>query len=125
MSGTSPGMRILVVDDDHEVADILREVLEEEGHTVAVAYDGASAVELAETSKPAVAFLDFGLPDMDGVALAGRLRANPATAGIRLIALTGSEESARAAAAGFERFLLKPVSLDALLSALAPQPARR
>lgn len=117
-------MRILVVDDDLEVAAILREVLEEEGHTVSVAHDGESALTLALKTKPEVAFLDFGLPDMDGVALAGRLRANPATAGIRLIALTGSEESARAAAAGFERFLLKPVSLDALLSALEGRPAR-
>ncbi len=122
---TKPSVsRILVVDDDLEVADILREVLEEEGHQVFVAHDGASAVTLALTPRPEIAFLDFGLPDMDGVELAGRLRSDPATAGIRLIALTGSEESARASAAGFERFLLKPVSLEALLLALVPQSGR-
>lgn len=124
MSTTPRVLRILVVDDDVEVADVLREILEEEGHQVFVAHDGESAVALALKSLPEVALLDFGLPDMDGVALAGRLHANPATAGIRLIALTGSEESARAAAAGFERFLFKPVSLEALLSALEAPPAR-
>ena len=116
-------MRILVVDDDREVADVLKEILEDEGHTVTVAHDGETALKLAASAPPELAFLDFGLPGMDGVALAGRLRALPATAQTRLIALTGSDEAARAEEAGFERFLLKPISLEKLLSAVA-QPVR-
>lgn len=119
-----PPLRILVVDDDREVAEVLQEILEDEGHAVSVAHDGKTALALAAASVHDLALLDFGLPDMDGIALAGHLRASPATAGIRLIALTGSEETERAAAAGFERLLLKPISLGTLLSALGPQPAR-
>jgi CheY-like chemotaxis protein len=92
-----------------------------EGHAVESAADGATALELARAFHPEVAFLDIGLPVMDGYELAVRLRAMLGES-TRLIALTGygqQQDRARARAAGFERHLVKPVELDELLASVS------
>lgn len=81
------------------------------------AHDAPEALQVASDFRPAIAFLDIGLPVMDGYELAVRLRALPGLGGIRLIALTGyGQESDRQKTreAGFHQHLVKPVDLDAI-----------
>lgn len=111
------GLRILVVDDNEDGAEMLAMVLESRGHVTQVAHDAPSALRLAEHFAPQVAFLDIGLPVMDGYELAGRMRQIPGLERVRLIALTGyGQESDRrkSSAAGFDHHLVKPVDLEAL-----------
>jgi PAS domain S-box-containing protein len=121
--------RILVVDDNADAADSLVALLRLEGHEVMVAYDGPAALAAAERAAPAVAFLDLGMPKMDGYELARRFRESPALRSVKLVALTGwgqPEDRARAAAAGFDHHLVKPAEaaqLDALLARLSPDAA--
>jgi PAS domain S-box-containing protein len=112
-----PAMRVLVVDDNVDAADSLALLLRLQGHEVQVAYDGLAALAKAEASVPAVAFLDIGMPAMDGHELARAFRARPALAGVRLVALTGwgqPEDRQRTRAAGFDHHLVKPVDAEAL-----------
>jgi signal transduction histidine kinase len=116
-----PGGRILVVDDNRDAAEMLKEVLQRLGHTVAVAHDGPSALDIASTFRPGLALLDIGLPVMDGYELAQQLRGRVAASSIRLVALTGYGQEAdrqRSAEAGFERHLVKPIDLHHLRAVL-------
>ena len=114
-------LRVLIVDDNEDAAEMLAHTLGFLGHQAHVAYDGPQALEQAADLRPDVALLDIGLPGMDGYELAGRLKA--LFAGLRLIAVTGygqDADRARAAAAGFDHHLVKPVDLDRLIGLLAP-----
>ncbi|MEO8520569.1 MAG: ATP-binding protein [Acidobacteriota bacterium] len=109
--------RILVVDDNEDGAEMLAAVLAAQGHDTRVAHDGPEALRMAGHFKPEVAFLDIGLPVMDGYELAARLRDLPELGGIRLIAVTGygqESDRQRTRAAGFQHHLVKPVDLDAV-----------
>jgi signal transduction histidine kinase/CheY-like chemotaxis protein len=120
MAKLTRGMRVLVVDDNADAAAMLHAYLEELGHEPAVAHDSVAALELAGTFKPDIAVLDIGLPVMDGYELARRLRDRLGK--LRLIALTGYGQEAdrtRAAEAGFEQHLVKPVAIEALTNLLA------
>jgi CheY-like chemotaxis protein len=115
-------VRVLVVEDDDDVAETIAEVLESKGCDTRVAHDAATALTLAVEFLPAVAFVDIGLPVMDGYELATRLRALPALAGIRLVALTGygtASDRERARQAGFDDHVVKPVGIEALEAALS------
>ena len=117
-----PARRLLVVDDNEDARMLLADILTSLGHDVHTAGDGLEALELAKQIAPDVAILDLGLPGIDGYELARRLRADPATAEIRLIALSGSgQSSARetSRAVGFDRHLLKPVDVHGILGAIA------
>jgi signal transduction histidine kinase/CheY-like chemotaxis protein len=117
--------RILIIDDHRDSADALRLVLSGRGSEVAVAYDGPEGIRKAADFHPEVLICDLGLPGMDGLEIARRLRAEPVTRSIRLLALTGfgGEETAAAVqSAGFERHLTKPVDLDLLMRTLAGTP---
>ncbi len=88
-----------------------------QGHDTRVAHDAPAALQIIEGFPPDIAFLDIGLPVMDGYELAGRLMAVPHLRGIRLVAVTGyGQESDRrkSKAAGFHHHLVKPVDLDAV-----------
>jgi PAS domain S-box-containing protein len=109
--------RILVVDDEADVADSMAMLLKTCGHEVVTAYDGATAIEAARTHWPEVVLLDVGMPGMDGLEVARRLREVPELLGVRLIALTGWGQEAdrrRSHAAGFDAHLVKPVDLRTL-----------
>jgi PAS domain S-box-containing protein len=111
------GFRILVVDDNEDAADVLAELLSARGYWTQVAHDAPTALRIAEEFTPDIAFLDIGLPVMDGYELAARLREIEALSGMRLIAVTGyGQESDRqkTRAAGFHHHLVKPVDIDAL-----------
>lgn len=119
---TSGPMRVLVVDDNRDAADGLALLLGIAGHEARATYCGADALALARESRPDVILLDLGMPGMDGYQVARELRRDPATGGVTLVALTGwglDEDRARAAEAGFDRHVTKPVSFDALRQLLA------
>jgi len=114
-------VRILVVDDNDDAAEAIAALLELEGHTVRTAATAREALALVGDFRPDVAFLDIGLPDLNGYELAGAIRANPQSAKTRLIALTGygqAPDRELAATAGFDQHLVKPAELEALLAAL-------
>ncbi|MBI3946035.1 MAG: response regulator [Armatimonadetes bacterium] len=114
--------RILLVDDNADMAGMLAGLLELEGHAVRVALSGPAALELAAASPPDVVLLDIGLPGMDGYEVARRLRALDGVAHARLVALTGygkEQDRLRSREAGFDAHLTKPVDLDALRRAVA------
>jgi len=111
---------ILVVDDNQDAADLLAEVLREQGHEVRVAHDGPQALERVGQFRPEIAILDIGLPVMDGyeLAIALRDRIGPE---LRLLALTGygqERDRARSHEVGFARHFVKPVALSDLLDAI-------
>lgn len=110
-------LRILVVDDYGDVGAMLCELLRGRGHDTRMANDGETALQIAEHFKPDVAFLDIGLPVIDGYELARRLKALPGLAAVRLIAITGHGQPAdrqKAEAAGFSNHLIKPIDFDLL-----------
>jgi CheY-like chemotaxis protein len=123
------GTRVLVVDDNQDAADALTEALRMSGYEVRTAYDGPQAIQVAEAFRPAVAFLDLGLPGMDGYELATRLREAPDTQVVQLVALTGYGQPLhreRSRAAGFDEHLVKPVDvavIDQLLRRLGGESA--
>jgi PAS domain S-box-containing protein len=114
--------RILVIEDNADAADTLRQVLELDGHAVEVATDGLSGLARARVFEPDVVLSDLGLPgEMDGFAFARAVRADPALSGIPLVALSGyarAEDCRRAREAGFDEHLAKPLPLDALRTVL-------
>jgi CheY-like chemotaxis protein len=121
-------LKLLVVDDNMDAAMTLGMLLEACGHEVAVEYGSAPALARARVERPEACLLDIGLPEMDGIELARRLRAQPETAGAVLIAVTGygqEQDRQRALAAGFSYHLVKPVDMDELGEVLAEIAGRR
>jgi CheY-like chemotaxis protein len=109
--------RVLVVDDNSDAAESLGMLLEMENCKVSVAFDGTCALEVMDTFKPDIALLDIGMPGMDGYELARRIRATPRGRNVVLVALTGwgqADDKKRAAEAGFDEHLTKPVDPDLL-----------
>lgn len=119
--------KILVVDDNEDGAAMLSEALRAQGHETRVAHDAPAALRIAEEFHTDIAFLDIGLPVMDGYELAGRLRDLPGLRNIRLIALTGygqQSDRQKSQAAGFCHHLVKPVDFAAVEAVVAGQSAR-
>jgi CheY-like chemotaxis protein len=114
-------MRVLVVDDNVDAANLVDALLCARGHEVVTAYDGPSALAALDRFTPDVAVLDIGLPAMDGYELAARTRERLGDASPRLLALTGygaDGDRARSRAAGFDEHLVKPVNPAALRAAV-------
>jgi len=106
-------MRVLLVDDDREVADYVRRELEDESFDVTVAHDGASALHLAETSAFDMIVLDVMMPFMDGLQVTRRLRTqNISTPILLLTGLDAPEEIVNGLDAGADDYLAKPFSFD-------------
>jgi PAS domain S-box-containing protein len=129
-----PERHIVIVDDNADAAQSLADILRALGHRVDVAHEPRGALALAENDWPEVFILDIGLPDIDGYALARRLRAMadecaeeyPEKRAALYLALTGygqAHDKVLSKAAGFDRHFVKPVDLEALLAALAEAPA--
>lgn len=114
--------RIMVVDDNQDIAVSMALFLEMEGHAVRVAHSGTAALEIARTFEPEFALLDVGMPGMNGYELARQLRSLPLARRPTLIAVTGwgtESDKQKAADAGFDRHLTKPVDPDVLVSLIA------
>lgn len=121
------GVRVLVVDDNEDGAEMLAAALTRRGYVTQVANDAPSALRVAAEFAPAIAFLDIGLPVMDGYELAAHLRKLPGLADLQMIALTGygqDSDRQRTKAAGFLHHLVKPVAIEAVEAALAMAAAR-
>jgi len=115
------GVRVLIVDDNVDAAEMLGHWLVEAGHEVKVAHDAAAALQVVAGFAPHVALLDIGLPVLDGYELAPRLRRELNGRACRLIALSGygqEADRARSEQAGFDQHLVKPVQPQALLALL-------
>jgi CheY-like chemotaxis protein len=112
------GRRVLLVDDNADVTKLLGEALVMAGHEVRTVADGPSALLLVETFVPDIAFLDIGLPEMDGYELADRLRRIPRLEQTLLVAMTGYAQESdrrRALASGFGEHLPKPFHFQRVL----------
>jgi DNA-binding response OmpR family regulator len=110
-------MRVLLVDDDREVADYVRRELEEEPFNVVVAHDGATGLQLAESSAFDILVLDVMMPFMDGLQLTRNLRRqNVLTPILLLTGRDAPEEIVRGLEAGADDYLTKPFSFDVLLA---------
>jgi PAS domain S-box-containing protein len=119
----APGaLRVMVVDDNVDAAQMLAALLEVQGHAVCIEYDAKGALERARRERLEVLLLDIGLPDMDGYELARRLRSQPESAGATLVALTGygqSQDRKEAEQAGFDHYLVKPADMEQVNEVLA------
>jgi CheY-like chemotaxis protein len=113
--------RVVVVEDNHAVADSMTALIDLAGYDVRTAYTGPDGVKLAEEWPPDYVLCDLGLPGLDGYDVARELRRHPSTAQTHLIAITGygsDEARRRSREAGFERHLAKPVAPQEILSLL-------
>ena len=121
-------VRVLLIEDNTDAAETLRDVLELRGHEVHLAISGPEGIELARRVQPEVVLCDLGLPGMSGYEVAAALRSEPATASCRLIAISGYGQDSdlrRSVEAGFESHLTKPISIEQLnLILAAPAPPR-
>jgi CheY-like chemotaxis protein len=114
-------IRVLIVDDNKDAAASLARLLGALGKETRVAHDGSSALTAFAEFQPQVLFLDLGLPGMDGVETANRIRELPAGKNCVFIALTGwgeQEDRRRTTEAGFHAHLLKPLKVDQLEATL-------
>jgi signal transduction histidine kinase/ActR/RegA family two-component response regulator len=115
-AGASAVCRVLIAEDNADAAEMLRVMLELNGHEVYVAADGHEAIELAAVHSPQIAFIDIGMPGMDGLATAQLLRQRVGDA-MLLVALTGwgqDEDKRRSREAGFDHHLTKPPEPEVL-----------
>jgi PAS domain S-box-containing protein len=109
--------RVLVIDDNNDAANALRQLLENDGHQVKVAHDGASGLALAREYRPEYLLLDIGLPRLSGYDIAASVRGDPVLKDTTIVAITGYgqlHDRARTAAVGFDHHLTKPVEFSAL-----------
>ncbi|MBC7684539.1 MAG: response regulator [Bdellovibrionales bacterium] len=107
--------KVLVVDDNRDAADSLQALFEMENCNVATAYDGYEAVQAVESAMPEIIVMDLGMPSMDGYEAARRIRCQPGSKDVLMIALTGwgqSDARQRTIDAGFDHHLIKPVNFD-------------
>jgi len=118
-------LKVLVVDDNHDVADTCSMLIELSGHQVQSAYTGREAIDIAEAFRPQVILTDIGLPDIDGYEFAQRIRSRPWAKTVVLVAITGwgpGERPWQSEAAGFSHYLTKPIdprTIESLLASLA------
>ncbi|MBC5765990.1 response regulator [Ramlibacter albus] len=125
-----PGNTILVVEDNEKNRRLLRKVLEVTGYTVVEVETGEAGVQAAREHKPDLVLMDYQLPDIDGIEVFNRIRADASIPRMPIIAVTASampEDQKRMKDAGFDGFETKPISVTALLANVArflPPPAK-
>ena len=112
-------MRILVIDDDTKLTDLLQLVFESKGFGVTIANSGVQALESLETELPEAVLLDLMMPGMSGLEVCQRIRANPRTSNVPVVVLTaktGTKSKQELLKAGATDYLVKPVPLNDLVS---------
>jgi signal transduction histidine kinase len=113
--------RVLVVDDNSDLANTVAAMLRHFGHNVRIAYDGETAINIARAFEPQIVFLDLAIPDMDGFAILKQLKKERGSSAARFVALTGfggTSDFEKTKAAGFDAHLVKPPVVDELLAVL-------
>ncbi len=124
-------LRVLIVEDNVDAAQMLELAVSELGHATRVAHDGARAIAVATEFAPDVIFLDIGLPVMNGYDVARNLRSRPEFSNAHIVAVTGwgqEEDRRKAREAGFDSHFTKPLSpamLEDLLDTIARAPSRQ
>ena len=116
----------MLIDDQDDARDMLRELFEARNHVVYDASDGANGVQLITSHQPDVAFIDIGLPVMNGFEVAQQIRKRPELNGVFLVALSGygnHKDVESALAAGFDEHVTKPAELKTLEQILARRRA--
>jgi CheY-like chemotaxis protein/anti-sigma regulatory factor (Ser/Thr protein kinase) len=117
------GRRVLVVDDQRDVADMLASLLQTLGQEVLVAYDATTALSLAQQHRPEVAFLDVAMPGVNGSDLTHLLREEFGPGELLLVAVTGhNKDHALVKDGRFDRHLLKPLTIESVVSVLDSVP---
>jgi len=119
--------RLLVVDDNRDLANMLAALLEVMGHDVRAVNDGATAISVAAAYRPHAVFLDVGLPGMNGYEVARRIRNSPENANVTLIAFTGygqDDDRRLAREAGFDHHLVKPAEASQLAQIVDSLPVQ-
>jgi CheY-like chemotaxis protein len=119
---TPPHLKVLVIDDNPDVAEALAALLEFDGHEIRMAHDGDSGLRMAATFTPDVVFCDIGMPGMSGHEVAARLRLDPKHESTLLVAVTGwgNEDDKRLSVeAGFDMHFTKPISSEQVEFVLA------
>ena len=120
VSTVSTPRRILVVDDNESAANALQRLLQHYGHQVETAYGGKQALQMIEAFQPHFVLLDIGMPDMDGYAVARKIRSQDL--GMTIVALSGygqESDKLQSKEAGFNHHLVKPVNTSEILALLA------
>jgi two-component system response regulator MprA len=117
--------RVLVVEDDVAIADVLRRTLRQEGHEVRSAEDGVEALELAESFVPDLVILDLGLPKLDGVEVCRRLRDSSDAPILILTARTDTDDRVEGLDSGADDYLGKPFERKELLARMRALMRRR
>ncbi|MGH2925528.1 MAG: response regulator transcription factor [Solirubrobacterales bacterium] len=117
--------RVLVVEDDAEIADVLRRTLRQEGHEVRSAADGVAALEVAEEFVPDLVILDLGLPKLDGVEVCRRLRSESDAPILILTARTQTDDRVEGLDSGADDYLVKPFERQELLARMRALMRRR
>ena len=123
-----PSLAVLLADDNVDFSHSFGTMLELLGHRVEVVHDGLEAVSRIMGSPPDIAFIDIGMPSLDGVEAVRRVRGQGNTQEVLLVAVTGrggAEDRARAAEAGFDRYLVKPFAMQDVRDALDAAQALR
>ncbi len=116
---------ILVVDDNRDLAEGLALYLRDAGHNVLLAHDGQTAIELASREQPGTVLLDIGLPDMDGFAVAAKLRDLEGLDGTKIVAISGYNLQGNGARGSlFDARMVKPVNRTAILDWLEQNPVQ-
>ena len=124
---TPSDCRVLIAEDNRDAAEMMQVMLQIKGHDVRVASDGGEAVAIAATFRPHIAFLDIGMPVMDGYEAARRIR-DTLGGDVVLVALTGwgqDEDKHRSRDAGFDHHLTKPPALEMIERLIADCGRRR
>jgi CheY-like chemotaxis protein len=123
----SDGERILIVDDEAAVADLIEAVLVGEGYTVAIARDGVQGILLARDWKPDLVLMDVMLPGVDGTTAIRRLKADPATADLPIVAMSAGRTIRRQSneLTDADAALAKPFDIEALLAQIEFLLSRR
>ena len=117
--------RVLVIEDDVSIADVLRRTLRQEGHEVRSAADGVEALKVAEDFVPDLVVLDLGLPKLDGVEVLKRLRAESDVPILILTARTETDDRVQGLDTGADDYLVKPFERKELLARMRALLRRR
>ena len=121
------GELILIVEDNEKNRRLVRDVLQFKGYETIETETGEEGVELARSRKPALVLMDIQLPGMDGITALKLLRQDPATRGIRVMAVTASamtQDRQTILAAGFDAYQSKPINVKGFLEAVQELLAR-
>ncbi len=112
------GRTILIIEDEQNIADLIKDRLDDEGYKTDIAFTGGEALNELAKNKPDMITLDIYLPDINGLKILKDLKANPNTDKIPVIIISSSDEEKNAMDLGAEKFVRKPINFTKLFEIL-------